>query len=130
MLVVGFVIFILFISLINHAIGEETINNNLNVIKGEKVFKRKCKICHSLTKDKMGPALGNIFNKKVGSVEGYRYSKAMKNSDIIWHDCTLDQFLTKPKKYIKGTKMNFSGIRKKSHRDAIIKYLKENQNER
>ena len=78
----------------------------------------------------MGPALGNIFNKKAGSIERFRYSKAMENSDIIWHDCTLDQFLTKPKKYIKGTKMNFSGIKKKSHRDAIIKYLKENQNER
>ena len=49
---------------------------------GEKVFK-KCKSCHSLTKNKHGPALGNIFNKKVGSVKGYRYSKAMKKSDII-----------------------------------------------
>ena len=93
---------------------------------GEKVFK-KCVACHSLTKNKMGPALGNIFGKKAGSVKGYRYSKAMKKSDIIWTDCTLDQFLIKPRKYIKGTKMRFSGIRKKSQRDAVIKYLKENQ---
>lgn len=95
-------------------------------VKGEKVFK-KCKACHSLTKNKMGPALGNIFDKKIGSVEGYRYSKAMSKSDIVWLDSTLDKFLTKPKKYIKGTKMSFSGIKKKSHRDALIKYLKENQ---
>ena len=95
-------------------------------VKGEKVFK-KCKACHSLTKNKMGPALGNIFDKKIGSVEGYRYSKAMSKSDIVWLDSTLDKFLTKQKKYIKGTKMSFSGIKKKSHRDALIKYLKENQ---
>jgi len=93
---------------------------------GERVFK-KCVACHSLTKNKMGPALGNIFGKKAGSVKGYRYSKAMRNSDIIWTDCSLDEFLFKPRKYIKGTKMRFSGIRKKSQREAVIKYLKENQ---
>ncbi len=93
---------------------------------GEKIFKR-CVACHSLTKNKMGPALGNIFGKKAGSVKGYRYSKAMKNSDIIWNEDTLDKFLIKPRKYIKGTKMRFSGLRKKSQREAVIKYLKENQ---
>ena len=93
---------------------------------GEKIFKR-CTSCHSLTKNKHGPALGNIFGKKVGSVKGYRYSKAMKKSDIIWNEDTLDKFLIKPRKYIKGTKMRFSGIRKKSQRDALIKYMKENQ---
>ena len=93
---------------------------------GEKVFK-KCVSCHSLTKNKMGPALGNIFGKKAGSVKGYRYSKAMRNSDDIWTDCSLDKFLFKPKKYIKGTKMRFFGLRKKDQREAVIKYLKDNQ---
>ena len=93
---------------------------------GKKIFKR-CVSCHSLTKNKHGPALGNIFGKKAGSVKGYRYSKAMRNSDIIWTDCSLDKFLLKPRKYIKGTKMRFSGIKKKSQRDALIKYLKDNQ---
>ncbi len=93
---------------------------------GEKIFKR-CVACHSLTKNKMGPALGNIFGKKAGSVKRYRYSKAMRNSDIIWADCSLDKFLFKPRKYIKGTKMRFSGIRKKDQREAVIKYLKDNQ---
>ena len=93
---------------------------------GEKVFK-KCVSCHSLTKNKMGPALGNIFGKKAGSVKGYRYSKAMRNSDVIWTDCSLDKFLFKPKKYIKGTKKRFFGLRKKDQREAVIKYLKDNQ---
>jgi cytochrome c len=93
---------------------------------GQKIFKR-CVSCHSLTKNKMGPALGNIFGKKAGSVEEYWYSEAIKKSDIIWTDCTLDQFLIKPRKFIKGTKMRFSGIRKKDQREAVIKYLKDNQ---
>ena len=95
-------------------------------VSGEKVFKR-CKSCHSFTKNKLGPSLGNIFHQKIGTVEGFKYSKAMKNSDIVWNDCSLDKFLKKPKKYIKGTKMRFVGLKKKSHRDALIKYLKENQ---
>jgi cytochrome c len=75
----------------------------------------------------MGPALGNIFGNKAGIVKDYKYSKAMRESDIIWDKCTLDQFLIKPMKYIKGTKMRFSGIKKKAQRDALIIYLKENQ---
>ena len=73
----------------------------------------------------MGPALGNIFGNKAGIVKDYKYSKAMRESDIIWDKCTLDQFLIKPRKYIKGTKMRFSGIKKKAQRDALIKYLKD-----
>ena len=95
-------------------------------VSGEKIFKR-CISCHTFTKNKIGPNLADIFGKKAGSVEGFKYSKAMKNSDIIWNACTLDDFLKKPRKYIKGTKMRFSGLKKKSHREAIIKYLKENQ---
>ena len=95
-------------------------------VSGKKVFKR-CVSCHSFTKTKIGPPLGNIFDKKAGSVIGFKYSKPMKSSDIIWNDCTLDKFLKKPRKYMKGTKMMFSGLKKKSHREAVIKYLKENQ---
>ena len=95
-------------------------------VSGEKIFKR-CISCHTFTKNKIGPNLADIFGKKAGSVEGFKYSKAMKNSDIIWNACTLDGFLKKPKKYIKGTKMRFAGLKKKSHRDALIEYLKENQ---
>ena len=97
-----------------------------NKVSGEKVFK-KCVSCHSFTKNKIGPSLGNIFGQKAGSVEGFIYSKAIKNSDIVWDSWDLDNFLKKPRKYIKGTKMMFSGLKKKSHRNALIKYLKENQ---
>ena len=97
-----------------------------NKVSGERVFK-KCVSCHSFTKNKIGPNLSNIIDQKAGIVEGFKYSKAMKNSDIVWNDCSLDKFLKKPKKYIKGTKMRFVGLKKESHRDALIKYLKENQ---
>lgn len=93
------------------------------VVLGEKVF-RKCVSCHSVSKNKMGPSLKNLFGRKAGTFEGYRYSKAMKNSEVVWDDETLKKFLKKPSKFIKGNKMRFSGIRKEHKLDALIAYLK------
>ena len=87
----------------------------------------KCKSCHSLTKNKIGPSLNNIIGKKAGSVPKYRYSKAMRNSKIIWTKENLDKFLEKPSKFMPGTKMRFSGVKKKSQRKAIIEYLRKNK---
>ena len=90
---------------------------------GEKVFK-KCKSCHSVNKNKMGPSLENLFGRTAGTFEGYKYSKAMRNSEIVWNEETLKKFLKKPSKFIKGNKMRFRGIRKEEQLDGIIAYLK------
>ena len=97
-------------------------------VNGKKVFK-KCAACHSLQegKNKIGPSLHNLLDRKAGSVEGYKYSKAMKNSDVVWDEESLDKFLTKPRKFIKRTKMSFRGIKKKSLRDALISFFKQLQ---
>ena len=97
-------------------------------INGKKVFK-KCAACHSLQegKNKMGPTLYNLLGRKAGSVEGYKYSKAMKNSGVVWDEESLDKFLTKPRKFIKRTKMSFWGIKKKSLRDDLISFFKQLQ---
>ena len=94
-------------------------------INGKKVFK-KCVACHSLQegKNKIGPSLYNLLDRKIGSVEGYKYSKAMKNSCVVWDEESLDKFLTKPRKFIPKTKMAFRGIKNKSLRDDLISFLK------
>ncbi len=93
--------------------------------KGKKVF-NKCKACHSLKvgKRKIGPDLANLIGRKAGTVKGFRYSKAMKKSGITWDEKSLGQFLTKPRKFLKGTKMAFPGLRKKADRDNLIAFLK------
>ena len=93
---------------------------------GEKVFK-KCKACHVVDKEKnkTGPHLVNIIGRTAGSLDSYsKYSKAMKESGIVWNEDTLDGYLEKPKKYIKGTKMAFAGLKKEKDRDDVIAYLK------
>ncbi len=92
---------------------------------GKKVFK-KCKVCHVFDPDKrkIGPHLKGVVGRKAGAVEGYKYSKAMAAADIVWDEANLDKFLTKPKKFLKGTKMSFAGLRKETQRADLIAYLK------
>ena len=92
---------------------------------GEKVFK-KCKACHyaDREKHKTGPHLVNIIGRTAGSLEDYKkYSKAMKASGIIWDETTLADYLREPKKYIKGTKMAFVGLKKDADIENVIAYL-------
>jgi len=95
---------------------------------GKKIFK-KCAACHSITKggkNKIGPALYNVVGRKVGDVTDYKYSKALAVYDKEWNFVELNGFLTKPAKYIKGTKMAYAGLRKEKDRASIIKYLNQN----
>ena len=97
--------------------------------KGEKVFK-KCKACHVVDKEKnkTGPHLVGIIGREAASVASYKkYSKAMKASGLVWDEETLDSYLAAPKKYLKGTKMAFSGLKKEADRANIIAYLKSLQ---
>ena len=99
-----------------------------DVASGEKIFK-KCAACHSINKDganKIGPALYNVVGRKVGRVNGYKYSKALVAYDKEWTFEELNGYLKKPASYIKGTKMSFAGLRKEKDRASIIKYLNQN----
>ena len=96
---------------------------------GEKVFK-KCKACHQVgdgAKNRVGPMLNGIVGNEIASVDGFKYSKAFKakkDEGLVWTEEELDAFLTKPKKYLKGTKMSFAGLKKEEQRADVIAYLK------
>ena len=99
-----------------------------DVVIGEKIFK-KCAACHSINKggkNNIGPALYNVVGRKVGGVDGYKYSKALATYDKEWTFEELNGFLIKPAKWIKGTKMAYAGLRKEKDRASVIKYLNQN----
>ena len=95
---------------------------------GEKIFK-KCKACHQVgdgAKNRVGPMLNGIVSNEIASVDGFKYSKAFKakkDEGLVWTGEELDAFLTKPKKYLKGTKMSFAGLKKEDQRADVIAYL-------
>lgn len=93
--------------------------------KGEKVYK-KCKTCHSLEagKNKVGPHLNGVIGRAAGSVEGFKYSKALAESGLVWDEATLDSYLAKPKELVPKTKMSF-GLKKEADRQNVIAYIKE-----
>lgn len=94
--------------------------------KGKKVFNR-CKACHVAdeAKNKVGPTLHGVFGRKAGTVEGFKYSDAMKNADVVWSEETIAKYVKKPKDFIPGNKMAFAGLRKDSQIEDLIAYLKE-----
>ena len=100
---------------------------NASIEKGKKIFK-KCGTCHNLEKgsaNKVGPNLWNIINRQKASVEGFAYSKALIEKAGKWTYEELSEFLYKPKKYAKGTKMNFIGLKKSEDRANLILFLRE-----
>ena len=99
-----------------------------NAADGAKVFK-KCLACHSIEKggpNKIGPNIFGVLNRKAGSVSGYKYSKAMLAYGKVWSFEEMNGFLTKPKDWIKGTKMSFVGLKNAKDRAAVILYMNEN----
>lgn len=95
-------------------------------LAGEQIFKR-CAGCHSVIEGpaKLGPHLRNVIGRPVASVVGFRYSKAMQESGVIWTERTLDQFIQSPNKFMRRNEMPFGGMRDAQQRADLIAYLRE-----
>jgi cytochrome c len=89
---------------------------------------QKCKICHALNQqgsNRVGPDLFHMFGRKAGSVAGFNYSAAMKDSGIVWDNETLAKFLRDPKNSIPGNRMSFPGIKDDVVLQDLLAQLKQ-----
>lgn len=93
---------------------------------GAKVF-NKCKACHVLDEEKnrVGPYLHGVFGRTAGSVEGFKYSSAMKESGIVWSDETITEYVSDPKGFVPGNRMAFPGLKKPEDIANLLAYLHE-----
>lgn len=96
-----------------------------NANAGRSVFRSQCSICHSIKPDrnKIGPSLFGVVGRKTGSVPGYSYSVANKNSNITWTPEMLNKYLASPQKIVPGTKMPYAGLKNATKRANLIAFL-------
>ncbi|MEZ5892062.1 MAG: cytochrome c family protein [Parvularculaceae bacterium] len=94
--------------------------------RGKRQF-NECAACHPAAADKghmVGPNLYGVIGRTAGTAEGFSYSRAMKDSGIIWTEETLDGYIENPQAYLPGNRMSFAGQRDAQKRADIIAYLK------
>jgi cytochrome c len=94
---------------------------------GEKVF-AVCKACHQVgenAKNSVGPELNGLIGRHSGSVAGYSYSAANKNSGLTWDEATFREYIKNPKAKIPGTKMIYAGLKDEKKIDDLIAFFKQ-----
>jgi cytochrome c len=92
---------------------------------GEQSF-RKCLPCHAVGSDarnKVGPLLNGLEGRKSGTIEGYSYSEANKNSAIIWSADAFKDYIKDPRARMPGTKMVFAGIKNEKEITDLWAYI-------
>jgi cytochrome c len=95
--------------------------------EGQKVF-NQCRACHQIgpnARNLVGPKLNGLFGRKSGSVEGYNYSAANKNSGITWDEATFAEYIKNPRGKIPGTKMIYAGLKGDKRIQDLTAYLKQ-----
>ena len=98
-----------------------------DIAAGKSSF-NKCMACHAIgegAKNKVGPMLNGLESRKSGTVEGYSYSDANKNSGITWNKDQFLDYIKDPKAKIPGTKMIFAGIKNEKEAGDLWAYLSQ-----
>jgi cytochrome c len=95
--------------------------------RGAKLF-RKCSACHTVTADggnRAGPTLYGVFGRRAGTIDGYNYSDALRHSDVVWSEETIDRlFAEGPDEFTPGSKMPLQRMPSAEDREDLIAYLK------
>ena len=108
------------------ATGSPAFADEAAVVAGEAFFHQRCQTCHNPEADKktFGPSLVGVVGRKAGSIEGFPYSDAVKNSGIVWTEAALHAWMEDNDKMLPGTRMRHIGVTDAAEQEMIIEYLK------
>jgi cytochrome c len=93
---------------------------------GQQAFNNACRTCHIMREgdNRLGPNLNKVVGRKAGSLSGYNYSSAMKETDFVWDEAKLDRFIANPDEVVPGHNMKpYGGLTSKEERTKIIAFL-------
>lgn len=97
--------------------------------RGATLFSQ-CSGCHEVgpgAKNRIGPHLNGVFDRRAGAVEGFPYSKSLMraaNDGLIWDLERLDAYIENPRALVSGTRMSFRGIEDPEERRDVLAYLR------
>ena len=86
-----------------------------------------CAACHSLEPGRhlTGPSLSGLWGRKAGTHGDFlRYSRALKDSGLVWNEQTLDRWLRNQEALVQGSFMQFDGVKDDRARADLIAFLK------
>jgi cytochrome c len=90
--------------------------------RGADVYDDRCSGCHVLQCVGQGPSLRGVIGRKAGSLPGFEYTPALKNSGLTWTAANLDRWLIGPQKVVPGTAMT-AVVPDAHERSDLIAYL-------
>jgi cytochrome c len=108
-------------------VGSIGIASAQDIAAGQKSF-LKCLPCHSIgpgAQNKIGPRQNGLDGRKAGTIAGFNYSDANKNSGIVWNEASFKEYIADPRAKIPGTKMIFPGIKNPQEASDLWAYLKQ-----
>lgn len=109
-------------------VGVTALSGAASADDGMKLY-RQCATCHQIgdgAKHRVGPHLDQLFGRTAGSLDDFKYSDSMRaagKAGLVWDAKTLDQYLEKPRDFIKGNRMSFRGMSDAGDRQALITWL-------
>lgn len=96
---------------------------------GGRVF-NQCRACHTINeggRNLVGPNLHGMIGRQAASIEGFRYSPAMREkgeAGLTWDEETLRNYLQNPRQVVPGTTMAYPGLRNEQQMNDLLAYLK------
>ena len=97
---------------------------SVDIRRGEALF-AECSACHSMKAGEhgVGPSLAGIAGRRAATIEGFRYSPAMRRATLDWTAQNLDAFIADPQKLMPGNRMPYSGLAQERDRAELVAWL-------
>ncbi len=92
--------------------------------RGERLYE-ECRACHALEPGAhgVGPSLAGVIGRKAAALDTFRFSPALRRSNLTWTAQSLDAFVADPQKVVPANRMPYSGLPDAKDRADLIAYL-------